>query len=332
MTTPKRILALSSHVAHGHVGLSAATPIWHAMGHEVMALATVLLSNRPGYLNRGGTIIDPSVLRDMVDALEQNGWLSGVDAVALGYLPSPGHVAVARDAVRRVRGASPQARVLVDPVLGDDHTGLYIDEAAARAIAVDLLECADVVTPNAFEACWLASALEATGADGKPCPISDVGDVQNVARRLGVPAVVVTSVLSRDDGRVMHNVLVEADQAVAYGVAKRAGVHHGLGDLFAALVIGHAVRSAADRDLERSQTEGARAQSEGGPYAEPRFREPPSREPRFRVPTSGWRHAVARAVAGVDVIVAHSAGAPEPVLIPHLAACISAGPASGEPV
>ena len=44
-----RILSISSQVAYGPVGNSAAVPALQAMGHEVLAIPTVMLSNHPGH-------------------------------------------------------------------------------------------------------------------------------------------------------------------------------------------------------------------------------------------------------------------------------------------
>ena len=43
------VLALSSHVALGSVGLAAIVPALQSLGHEVWAVPTVVLSNRPGF-------------------------------------------------------------------------------------------------------------------------------------------------------------------------------------------------------------------------------------------------------------------------------------------
>ena len=43
-----RILAISSHVVRGQVGLAATVPALQSLGHEVWALPTVLLASRPG--------------------------------------------------------------------------------------------------------------------------------------------------------------------------------------------------------------------------------------------------------------------------------------------
>ena len=43
-----KVLAISSHVVRGAVGLAATVPALQYLGHEVWALPTVLLSSRPG--------------------------------------------------------------------------------------------------------------------------------------------------------------------------------------------------------------------------------------------------------------------------------------------
>ena len=82
-----RVLAISSQVARGHVGLGAVVPVLQALGHDVIALPTVLLSNHPGHAHAAGECVGPDQLRRMLDALGANGWLGEIDAVLTGYLP-----------------------------------------------------------------------------------------------------------------------------------------------------------------------------------------------------------------------------------------------------
>ncbi len=58
-----RILAISSHVAHGHVGLGAIVPALNRLGHEVIALPTVLLSNHPRHKQCAGEPVAPGKAR-----------------------------------------------------------------------------------------------------------------------------------------------------------------------------------------------------------------------------------------------------------------------------
>ncbi|MEW5965372.1 MAG: bifunctional hydroxymethylpyrimidine kinase/phosphomethylpyrimidine kinase, partial [Pseudomonadota bacterium] len=151
-----RVLAISSFVASGHVGLSAAWPVLSAMGHETIALPTRVLSNHPAHPHSSAHDIPPAALAAMLDALDANGRLAGIDLVLTGYLPLAAYCEVALAAISRIRRQSPAAQVLVDPILGDDPGGLYIAADAAAAIRDSLLPEADIATPNRFELAWLS--------------------------------------------------------------------------------------------------------------------------------------------------------------------------------
>jgi len=233
-----RVLAISSQVARGHVGLSVVVPALQGLDHEVIALPTILLSNHPGHGAMAGEQVAPALLRQMLDALDANGWLGGIDAVLTGYLPSAEHVRLAAEAIGRVRARVGKLRVLVDPVLGDDGKGLYIDAGAAAAMRDDLVACADVVTPNVFELGWLTQMA----IDGAAAAIT-------AAATLAPAAVLVTSVPAGADE--LENVLVSrAGEAVACRVRRRSGAPHGTGDLLAALYLGHELKLGAARASE----------------------------------------------------------------------------------
>jgi pyridoxine kinase len=225
-----RILAISSQVVRGHVGLSAIVPALQRLGHDVWALPTIVLSNHPGHPCAAGTRIDPAVHKQILDALERNGWLGEIDAVMTGYLPSPDHVRAAADIVRRLKG-SQEIPFLCDPVLGDHPKGLYLDPDAAVALRDDLIGLADVATPNRFELGWLGG--------GDP---QTVTDVQRAAKGLPVATTIVTSAV-QNDGR-MSTLMVTPEGDYVCDVGWRPDVPHGTGDLFAALLLGHLVSGA----------------------------------------------------------------------------------------
>ncbi|MEZ5851221.1 MAG: pyridoxal kinase [Hyphomicrobiaceae bacterium] len=214
-----RILAISSQVARGAVGLSAIVPALQALGHDVIALPTVLLSNHPGHDHVSGTRIAPETLAGMLAALGRNGWLTGLDAVLTGYLPSVEHVAFAVEAITRVRAASPAALHLCDPVLGDAPKGLYIAEDAARALRDTLVRDADVVKLNRFEASWIA---------GDACAVPKLG-------RMGC---VVTSAAGAEREQLV-NVACFGEARLRCRVAERTSVPKGTGDLFSGLLLGY---------------------------------------------------------------------------------------------
>ncbi|MEM9031249.1 MAG: pyridoxal kinase [Pseudomonadota bacterium] len=222
-----RIVVISSWVGFGHVGLSAAQPAIQALGHEVLGLPTVVLSNHPGWPKVAGRHCAPDDLAAMLEAQAANGWLEDVTAVLTGYLPTPAHIAFACDAITRVRAHSPGCRIVLDPVLGDAPKGLYLPEAAAAALRKVLLSRADVLTPNAFELGWLSQGSTAS-----------LGAAQETAARLfetcDVRAIYVTSApVSPTETGVLA---VTHTGTELYQVPKRAGVPNGPGDVFSALI------------------------------------------------------------------------------------------------
>ena len=219
-----RILAISSQVARGHVGLSIIVPALQALGHEVIALPTVIMSNHPGHIHAAGVPQPPPLLALMLDALKANGWITGIDAVLTGYLPSPEHVAFAAHAIRQVHSANTKRiMVLCDPVLGDDPKGLYIDARAACAIRDQLIPLADVATPNRFELSYLSGLDIRSARDA-------------ITHHLEAPATFVTSVPSDRPGELINTMYAIGDIGFAR-VPERPSTPHGTGDLFSALLL-----------------------------------------------------------------------------------------------
>lgn len=228
-----RLIAVSSEVCRGAVGLSVVAPALRALGHDVVALPTVVLSNHPGHKAVAGTRIDPSTLDAMLDAIATNGWLDDVAGILTGYLPTAGHVAFAHRAVEAVRARNPDALYLCDPVLGDDPKGLYIDPAAAQAISAELIPHADLATPNRFELSFLSGRAIASLDDA-------------AATHLSCPAFVATSIpatagetanVGRPGGRIGDsNHVADHNGALVTTVPLRPHAPHGTGDLFSALL------------------------------------------------------------------------------------------------
>lgn len=228
-----RILAISSQVVSGHVGLSAMVPALQRQGHEVLPLPTVLLSNHPGKHAAAGTRIDADVMIRILAALERNGRLHGVDAVLTGYLPDAAHVSVVHETISRVRALNPSALFACDPVIGDDPKGIYIDAAAANAIRDRLIRSAGLITPNRFELAWLSGHT-----------VTDPNSAVHAARSLALPLVVATSVPTGGDR--LATLAITADRVAETSVPRRDVVPNGTGDLLAALFVSEYLATRPD--------------------------------------------------------------------------------------
>lgn len=238
-----RVLAISSHVVRGHVGLAATVPALQWLGHEVWALPTVLLASRPGLGRLARREVPAPDLAAILSALEADGcW---TDAAIAGYFPSPRAVVAAAEGIAQLRRTNPRLVVLVDPILGDDGR-LYIAEETAEAIGRELLPLATIATPNRFELQRLAGS-----------PSGSLADLTDAARRLGPATVVVTSAAETQD--TVSTLLVTAMDTAERQSPRRAGIPKGAGDLLAGLVLGHllngrdpaAALDAALTDLDR---------------------------------------------------------------------------------
>lgn len=226
-----RILAISSYVAHGHVGLAAITPALQAMGHEVIAVPTIVLSSHFGYSEVGGFRPEPGEIANLIDALAANRILQSVDAVLTGYLPSLEIVEGLARMLDRLGSQHPDVLYLCDPVMGDDPDGLYVSEEVAAAIRDSLVPLADILTPNRFELAWL------TGEE-----VATADDADAAADAIGAELVAVTSVPAGEDH--IANVMSGIEDALAFATRHRGAVPHGTGDLFAALLLGHVLNGA----------------------------------------------------------------------------------------
>jgi pyridoxine kinase len=174
-----RVLAISSQVVYGPVGLNCIVPALQSGGHEVLAIPTILLSNHPGLGKPEGKATAASELTAMITALEKLDAFENLDAVITGYFASAEQIEIVAALIERLKCKI----IMVDPVLGD-HGKLYVGQAVAEAIRDHLLPFATILTPNAFELSWLSGL-----------PTRNSVEAIQAARSLKVNEVIATSVV-----------------------------------------------------------------------------------------------------------------------------------------
>jgi pyridoxine kinase len=232
---PDAVLSIQSQVALGHVGNSAAVLPLQRLGFDAFPVPTVLLAHHPGQ-GRGwrGHKIAPAEIAEILSGLEACGALARCVAVLSGYFRDPEVAGLILRALEAVRAARPDALYLCDPVIGDDHTGIFVAPGIAEAIRDRLLPAADIVTPNRFE----LSYLSARAADS-------LGDALSTAAALrsAGPRLVVATGLELPDAPGSLSMLADAAEASWLVTTPRLPrLVHGTGDLFSALFLGHHLR------------------------------------------------------------------------------------------
>ncbi len=214
-----RVLAISSQVVYGPVGLNCIVPALQSGGHEVLAIPTILLSNHPGHGKPEGRAAAPADLTAMIAALERLGALENLDAVITGYFTSAEQIEIVATFIAKLKCKI----ILIDPVLGD-HGKLYVGQAVAEAIRDKLMPMATILTPNAFELSWLTGL--ATGN-------RDEADV--AARSLSINEVIATSIVKSE--HELSTLRITSHEVEEITSAMEAKVPNGTGDLLSGLYL-----------------------------------------------------------------------------------------------
>ncbi|KDN53387.1 pyridoxal kinase [Tilletiaria anomala UBC 951] len=254
-----RLLSIQSHVVCGYVGNRSATFPLQLLGWEVDVINTVQFSNHTGFGRWGGMRFDEKHIDDLVGGLDKNGLLRYA-RVLTGYIPSPNALLSVQRAVKRLRQLNPSLIYVLDPVMGDIGRGMYVNPDVLP-IYKSMLPLSSIITPNQFEA-EILTDKKITSLD----TLLAVLQTLHVQHR--VPHVLITSVelpdedlhkqgIARtqpDGSPLMLLVGSSVQQTLCTAVAEARpwyiqfpeveGYFSGVGDLFAAMIVGRYMRPA----------------------------------------------------------------------------------------
>ena len=258
MPTP-RVAAIHDLSGFGRCSLTVALPVLSAMGVQCCPLPTAFLSTHTGGFE-GFTFLD---MTEEMPRVARHWESLGLrfDAVYSGFLAGRRQIGIVADFIRTFR--TPETRVIVDPVMGDDGSIYQTYTPELCAGMAELTELADVITPNLTEAALLLDWDYASlfRPDGRQDPARLRQAVEELSRK-GTRSVVLTGV-SEAPGRT-GALCYDAPTGSLETIQTDFVAHPllGTGDIFASVLTGGLVRGKSLPAAARQAAEFIRACAE----------------------------------------------------------------------
>jgi pyridoxine kinase len=228
------ILSIQSAVAYGHVGNSAAVFPLQRLGFEVWPVDTVQFSNHTGYGAWRGRAWDAAAIGEVIRGMGERGVLPQCEAVLSGYLGDVALGEVVLEAVVAVKAVNSAALYCCDPVIGDDHSGVFVGPEIPAFFRDRAVAAADILTPNRFELALL-SGREIAG-------VADALAAAAALRARGPRLILVKSLPGEGAGEIAM-LAAGAHGAWLVATPRLPHVFNGAGDLTAAVFIAQYLRS-----------------------------------------------------------------------------------------
>ena len=149
--SPVDVISVQSQLVYGHAGNSAAVPPLRALGVRVAEIPTTLLSNAPFYATLRGRMLPVDWFSELLVGASERGLPQRAKALVSGYFGTVANGEAFADWLDATAPQSPGMRYFLDPVIGDTHTGPYVEPALEQVFRERLLRHAWLVSPNAFE-------------------------------------------------------------------------------------------------------------------------------------------------------------------------------------
>ena len=222
----KKIALINDVTGFGRCSVTVELPIISALKIQVCPLPTALLSVHTGFKDY--------FMDDFTDRMEIyiDSWQKNnltFDAIATGFLGSAAQIEIVRRFIKNF-----PAVVMIDPVMGD-HGKIYASYTKEMCRRMrELLEFADLVTPNLTEACELLGTPYPEGGVVSDSELATMA--ANIAAKTRGGRVIITGVtLDFDDGSNIANFIFDRGQINIVTSKRLGGDRSGTGDAFFAV-------------------------------------------------------------------------------------------------
>jgi len=247
----KKVAVINDLSGLGKCSLTAAIPVLSVMGVQACPLPTAILSNQTGYesyfyddyTNRIDTYTSEWQKRKLI-----------VDGIYTGFLGSELQIEKILHFINTFQ--RPETFLLVDPVMGDDGQTYDIYTENFGKQMKELIQRADVITPNLTELCILTDTdyTVLTSQNASPEYLNIIAKTGKKLLDMGIGTVIVTGILYQsptDDKGKYYNLVMDNEQTVTVSSDIHGGSYSGTGDLLASVVCAGMIRGETAADSVR---------------------------------------------------------------------------------
>ena len=222
----KKLALINDVTGFGRCSVTVELPIISALKIQVCPLPTALLSVHTGFKDY---FMDDFTdrMKIYIDSWQKNNLT--FDAIATGFLGSAAQIEIVRSFIKNF-----PAVVIIDPVMGD-HGKIYKSYTKEMCRRMrELLEFADLVTPNLTEACELLGMPYPEGGIVSDSELATMA--ANIAAKTRGGRVVITGVtLDFDDGSNIANFIFDRGKINIVTSRRLGSDRSGTGDVFFAV-------------------------------------------------------------------------------------------------
>lgn len=221
----KKIAMINDMSGYGRCSITVALPVISAMKVQCCPVPTSILSNHTGY----PTCFFDDYTGKMPDYIEKWKELGlSFDGIMTGFLGSMEQISIVLEFIQYFKGDD--TKVLVDPIMGDEGQAYQTYTPKMCEEMKELVQYADIITPNLTEACILTDTPYQKDGWSK----RKLSDLAYKLMMMGPEAVVITGIVK---GENIINVILERGMEPVFQSTKRVGTERpGTGDVFASVV------------------------------------------------------------------------------------------------
>jgi hypothetical protein len=214
-----KILVFNDYCVVGSMALKANISVLTQNGHEVFGLPTKIFSSNMSYKD-----YISFYMPNFSEIVKKVFGIKKVDAIYIGFIDNDEVFVIIKEILQNFKG-----KVILDPILGDN--GIKYSETTAKQISFyrELLNFADIVTPNLTEAILLTEYNKIFSEIKK----EDVEKIASNLLEMGAKQIIIKSFEKND----ILNTLYISETSIKWFESEKIDIKIcGTGDVFSSLV------------------------------------------------------------------------------------------------